>query len=135
MRRVRQLAVSLPERHASRTCLLQTFGLAGTNLGRATGRDCVFDSICGLIWLGGRRDAVAADAESEAAGSAATRYRSTSLIRNCPPSQDCHRALGIVLLQRAAGSAATRYRSTSLIINCPPLGPYGRPVPRDVWWS
>ena len=25
-------------------------------------------------------------------------YRGTSLIRNCPPPQDCRRALGIVLL-------------------------------------
>ena len=28
-----------------------------------------------------------------------------------------------------------QYRGTSLIRNCPSLGPYGRPLPRALWWS
>ena len=31
--------------------------------------------------------------------------------------------------------SSPRYRGTSLIRNCFPLGPYGRPVPRALWWS
>jgi len=27
------------------------------------------------------------------------------------------------------------YRGTSIIRNCLPLGPYGRPMPRTLWWS
>ena len=27
------------------------------------------------------------------------------------------------------------YRGSSPIRNCPPLGPYGRTIPRVLWWS
>ena len=42
------------------------------------------------------------------------RYRGTSLIRNCPPPSDCHRAPGILLLygglRRELAGVLDRYR-------------------------
>jgi len=80
-------------------------------------------------------------------------YRGTSLIRNRLPSQDHHRALGIVLLQGARGALLlmgevplqvavgkfilcsclmprSKHRGTSPIRNSAPLAPYNRTMPR-----
>jgi hypothetical protein len=32
-------------------------------------------------------------------------------------------------------SGPPSYRGTSLITDCAPLGPFSRPMPRDLWWS
>ena len=39
-------------------------------------------------------------------------------------------------LSLSASDAHTHecYRGTSLIRNSPPLGPYSRPMPRNLWW-
>jgi len=36
---------------------------------------------------------------------------------------------------RTSQSEGLAYRGTSLIRNSPPLGPYGRPMPRALWWA
>jgi len=36
---------------------------------------------------------------------------------------------------RGTSPSGPRYRGTSLISNTPLLGPYGRTIPRVLWWS